>query len=159
MGNKMKYVIIAMSFATILSTLGVAGKDSESTTEKINLRGYTLRLEECEGKCVVKYAGEKHCGELVLDIRPPCQFVRDYKSDPLSYTYEDAGNATVLVVVGAIGDSECTDPLMKKGCGTQTQGVILRCQGVSASKRIVKGSVWCPSKGIDEKEFWMFAHW
>jgi hypothetical protein len=130
----------------------------ESDTTAIKLKGYTLNLQEHDGKCLITYVGQKQKGALVLGIKPPCQFVRDYKTAPLSYTYKDAQYATVLIIVGAIGDPESEDPLMKQQCGTQAQGILIRHEGISASKRIVRGDIWCPAKGADEKEFWMFAH-
>ncbi len=154
----MRRKIIGALLITIVAALAVAGGDDKLASEATKVRGYELRLEDREGKCVVAYTGRKRRGETTLEIPPPCQFARNWRGEPQSYTYQDLGPATVLIVVGGPLDARRTDPLMKEGCGTQAQAILLRRSGVSASKKIGKGSTLCPSAGLDEKMFSFLAH-
>lgn len=125
--------------------------------ELFQVKGIVLKLGEQSGECVVDYTRGQLSGQVATGLDAPCRWVADSKGAPRSHTYRDARNATVLVVIGGIGDPRSADPLVKQGCGTQTRALLLRTDGLSVSSRVVREGVWCPS-GVDEKEFWIFSH-
>ena len=131
--------------------------ESRVVFDHITIAGYELQLEERGAKCILIFSGHSHRGELTLSPKPPCRFVRDWKGDPQSFSYEDIGNAMIVILVGT-PSKEVSSDLSKRECGTESQGVILREQGVLVSKRIGRGSLICPSHGLDETEFWLFSH-
>jgi hypothetical protein len=64
----------------------------------------------------------------------------------------------VLLVVGGPITKRKADPLMKNGCGTQLQSIMVRKSGVRISKNVSKD--WyavCPSDGMDGKVFGIMA--
>ena len=131
---------------------------AQDAVAPVSARGYKLQLRERENRCVVAYAAGKRQGELQLELPPPCQFVHDEKGAVRSYFYKDVGKATALLVVGGPIDSQRKDKLMKDGCGTQAQVVLLTSRGVSTTKEIGHGGVFCPSGGVEEKMFSILAH-
>jgi len=124
----------------------------------VSARGYRLQLKTREGRCVVAYNQGKRQGVLKLEIPPPCHFVYNEKGTIQSYFYKDIGDATVLLVIGGPIDKRRTDKLMKEGCGTQAQAILLRRRDVSTTKEIARGGVFCPSGGVERKLFSVLAH-
>jgi hypothetical protein len=151
----MKRLVFCAIFAFGLLSSPLAAQDAVAP---VSLRGYKLQLKERENRCVVAYSSAKRRGELKLEIPPPCQLVRSEKGAVQSYFYKDIGNATALLVVGGPIDSRRKDKLMTDGCGTQAQVVLLRPRGVSTTKEIGHGGVFCPSGGVEEKMFSILAH-
>jgi hypothetical protein len=40
----------------------------------------------------------------------------------------------------------------------EIQGVIIKKKTIHLSKTVLQGGVYCKDKGVDEKDFWLFAH-
>jgi len=124
----------------------------------VSVRGYRIQLKTQEGRCVVAYSAGKRRGELKLELPPPCHFARNEKGTVQSYSYKELGNATTLLVIGGPIDKRRTDKLMKEGCGTQAQALLFRRRGVSTTKEIGRGGVFCPLGGVERKLFSVLAH-
>ena len=124
---------------------------------QVHVRGYELQLQNREGKCILTYVGHRKKGDIELGLLAPCEFVRDNKGSPQFYTYKGHGNPTVLIITGGPIDTTRRDSLMKDGCGTQIQVISLRQSSVKSSKVISDGPTVCPSQGLDEKVFGVFA--
>ncbi|MBI3775855.1 MAG: hypothetical protein HY273_09940 [Gammaproteobacteria bacterium] len=130
--------------------------------------GYKLSLFVRDGLCIARFEGQQHQGELTLAPTPPCLFVRKHgkSNDIESYFYKDKfdkgeDHIHVVVVTGTILPRNPDDPITpltkRDDCGSQTQALLLRKEGVLVSKRVAGGA--CAGLGLDGKEFWMFAHW
>lgn len=125
--------------------------------------GYKLSLFVRDGLCFARFEGQQHSGELTLVPKPPCFFVRKHsKSNEIeSHFYKDADHVHVVVVAGTVLPRDVDAPItplsMRNDCGSQGQALLLRKEGVLVSKRVAGGT--CPDMGLDEKNFWMFAHW
>jgi hypothetical protein len=119
--------------------------------------GYELSLIERNDGCYIGFSGHGHHGELQTSLELTCRFVVSPEGEKIQQVlYEDIGNGTVIIFVGTSGmepEFEMAPPVY---CGTQSQGVILRDEGVLLSKRIGNGRK-C-NVGEDEKEFWLFSH-
>jgi hypothetical protein len=107
-----------------------------------------LTLLEEGGRCILDTEGPNdRRGRLLLSFGGACGFVTDGKDNPLMHEYSDVG-LKALVIVGE----------MQQGCGPASQGVLIGGSGVALSVRVARGGPKCPSAGMDEKEFWLFAH-
>jgi hypothetical protein len=158
LGDQVAALVTAMLLP--LSAAGGAAVGALPASDHAVVAGYELRAEARDGRCVVSFVGRENRGELGLAPLPPCRFIRDFRGDPQHVVYKDIGEATVLIVVGTpvtLG-AEAAPPGRGEGCGTESQGIIVRKQGVLVSARVNRGSLKCPSRGQDEKEFWLFAH-
>ena len=102
----------------------------------------TVRGAECEARLGEQGAPVK------LQIAGPCAIMRDHKGNAQSYRYDDDGGVHVYVIVGEL----------KGECGTAAQGLLVRGQEMKASALIQRGSHKCPKVGLDEKDYWLFAH-
>jgi len=102
----------------------------------------TVRGAECEARLGPEGAPVK------LGLTGPCAIMRDHKGSAQTYRYDDAGGVQVYVIVGE----------MKGECGAAAQGLLVRGTEMKASALIQRGSYKCPKVGLDEKDYWMFAH-
>lgn len=82
-----------------------------------------------------------------LRIPPPCGFVRSPRGEALVHGYIDV-SADVVIVVGEL----------ERGCGRPSRGVLVRSTSVTLSPRLAHGPLKCVAKGMNEKEYWLFAH-
>jgi hypothetical protein len=154
----------------------VAPRHVSAETPDSLVAGYRVSLGADGDQCTLSYrwSADSVGHALRLDLRPPCHLMRWGARAPtepaasgarpsgaggslLAWTYSDADDATVIVVLGSGGDSASTN-LAARGCGTRAQGVVLRARGVSRSRRIRDGAPLCAESGLDEKELWLFAH-
>jgi hypothetical protein len=102
----------------------------------------TVRGAECEARLGEQGAPVK------LDIAGPCAIMRDHEGKAQTYRYDDAGGVQVYVIVGEL----------KGECGTAAQGLLVRGREMKSSALVQRGSYKCPKVGLDEKDYWMFAH-
>lgn len=115
--------------------------------------GFDLILRDAGDRCVVEASREAAKTVLDLEFRGPCDFVRDHRGEVMSHRYADAGNVTVVIVVGEIVVGE-----NKARCGPVTRGILLRDSGAKRSTRIGRGPQVCPASGLDEVEFSLYGH-
>lgn len=101
-----------------------------------------VRGAECEARLGLQGSPVK------LGLTGPCAIMRDHKGNAQTYRYDDAGGVQVYVIAGE----------MKGECGASAQGLLVRGQEMKASALIQRGSYKCPKVGLDEKDYWMFAH-
>jgi hypothetical protein len=147
-------ILILFSLSTI-----IGGKQVTPVAWKVQVRGYTFKLKEQDGKCILNYSGHRHQGELSLMIPSPCEIMRDNKGGPSFITYKDIGNTTVLLIVGGPTDSSRTDSWMKEGCGKSVQAILVRNNVVTVSAEIYnQGPIICPSDLLDEPYYWLLSH-
>ena len=119
--------------------------------------GYRLALVETDGECRLRYWSPGGEGEIGTEFAAPCRFVLEPSGErPMSVVYEDADNATVLIVVAEPFDDPDAPEDSAVFCGQYSRGVLLRPGSVRMSDRIAEGRI-C-ANGQDEKEFWLFAH-
>lgn len=130
----------------LLCAMAACGERAASPV--LTARGWTVGLLQGSPCAIEVRQGSGRASSLALAFGGSCDFIRDHKGEPRTYVYSDAGPATVLVAVGEI----------QNGCGPVSQGILIRDRGVSVSNRVARGSQKCPASGLDEKEFWMFAH-
>lgn len=125
-------------------------KESPSARPPVEAKagGYALTLQDSGTTCVVEASRGDVKTRLDLEFRGPCEFVRDHKGEVMSYRYADAGNVTVVIVVGEI----------KEKCGPVHRALLLRDSEAKRSVRVARGSLACPASGLDEVEFSLYGH-
>ena len=136
--------------ALCLSALlaGCASPPKPPTDQTVSVGNWTLSLGSNGTSCTV-FARDNAERQKTLNLRmrPPCGPVTDFRGTPQIHGYVDVG-ADVVVYVGEL----------ERGCGRVARGVLIGSTWVSVSPRIAHGPVKCVSDGMDEREFWRFAH-
>lgn len=141
--------------ALLAAGCSVAG---ERPMDEVSLMGSTLQLVEREGKCVLIHGSS----ESVLSPEPPCFFLRKPAGGgPQFYAYDDVGVDAVLIAAGTQVPAEKRDLwTLPEGavCGWHGQGVLIREGQVSLTVETLEGGLFCRDYGVDEKNYWHFAH-
>ena len=131
---------------------------TESVTDRGTAASLTFEVLNQSGQCVLRTGGKDHA----LVPKAPCYFVRaPGKAPPWSFEYSAVKTAATLIVVGSPA-SESTRKTWNLSpgavCGEQAQGVLVRGGAVIVTKNVREGGVYCRDSGMDEKEFYTFAH-
>lgn len=125
-----------------------------------------LDLTEIDGKELVILDKEKRCvlqagsAEFPLKPQPPCYFLR--RGGKLQqFSYADVGVDWTIIV----GGTPMAEPDRAKWnidptavCGSQTQGVLSKGGKVEITEAVHSGGAYCKEMGVDEKDFYSFAH-
>lgn len=150
------YLLILTAFICASCSAG----DNE-VSDQANIKGYDLVLRASQGLCYLdsKIGGMATSTRLKID--PPCYFLRQGSIQPQSFSYEDAGILSTIIMIG----SPITDEKRKKWnigdndkCGEGRQAILFKKSGMAVTEKILEGGVICKDKGADEKDFWYFAH-
>jgi hypothetical protein len=79
----------------------------------------------------------------------------------MAWRFGDLGGVTVLAAIGdPVSEAEWLKRPKLRGarCGARARGIrVLENNVVEVSKRIADGFV-CADGGLEEKDFWLFAH-
>ena len=116
----------------------------------------SLQILAKEKVCVLR-AGPK---DFPLQLTAPC-FVLRREGKVQSFPYRDVNLDFVVIVAGtAVSDAHRKTWNLREGelCGAQSQAVLGGRSGVRLSKAIHQGGVYFKQQGVDQKEFWSFAH-
>ena len=148
-------------FFTLLSfLLSSCSSATEVVTDEGTFMSYKLRLTSNDGACIL-YVNETSKYPLVP--KPPCYFTRRNNTRPQHYSYSDVNVDAVLIVVGTPINNE-KRKMLSPGlpdnlvCGEAIQGILIKKDVVRPSRNVQGGGVICKDKGLDEKDFWYFAH-
>jgi hypothetical protein len=128
------------------------------TTDGAELAGFRVRVIERETACWLVYEGGGTDGVLRSALAPPCRLVRRPSGEPEWFRYDDIEPPRAVAVL--VGTPDARDDASRPGapvyCGSAGQGVLLSEGGVALSLRVARGRL-C-ANGLDEKEYWLFAH-
>lgn len=136
----------------------------EAVTDTAVAAGQQLEIITREDDCVLRVnansATEKQ--EMQLSPKAPCHFLRmPGSTSPRSLQFDDVNTEAVLIVSGTPASEESRiiwklEPGLV--CGEESQGVLVRNGAVLVTQAVRKGGITCRDKGVDEKEYWAFAH-
>lgn len=153
--------------ATELSSQQLAQPNETQKAPSASINGFLLTIElGPEQKCTLAYrrvsqesSEEKKVG---LNMDGPCEFVRMRMPQPvsrvLSYSYGKGRNKySAVIVVGGKPDRSESDALMPGGCGIEIVAVSLFSDRLKTSEIVKLDSTICPSRGLDEKYFAIYA--
>lgn len=130
-------------------------------TDSARLGAYALAVISEEDRCALAIQGPSGERLLPLAPAPPCHFLRRGQAAPQSFAYPDVGVQAVLAIAGTpLSDAERERWGLpaEAVCGAEAQGVLLAQGGVRLSTHVASGGVACKDQGLDEKDFWSFAH-
>lgn len=126
--------------------------------------GQKLEIVARGGQCVVRAtpSSAAQAQEFRLAPKAPCHFLRlSGSTSPRSLRYADVSTEAVLVVSGTpVSEASRAMWKLEPGlvCGEESQGVLVRKGKVLVTRAVRKGGITCRDKGVDEKEYWAFAH-
>lgn len=154
----------------------------------VSVAGRALSLSELGGRCAltVGAAAGSEATRLALDLAAPCT-VLTWRSafstasaapsdgkpvggvgDAMAWRYPSAKGVTVVVVIGdSIPAAWRQNPYYpeheKRGyrCASSAQAALLPLEAnapVTLSRKQNEAGVFCAEIGMDEKNFWLFAH-
>lgn len=145
--------------ASVISSSCAA--NSDNTTDHAKIDGHSLTLKTSGAFCVLDIDDGDTIESKTLSVKPPCYFLRRDSEEPQSYSYNDVGILSTMIVI----DSQISDEKRKKWglseksiCGENRQGVLVKESGVVVTEKTLDGGVSCKDQGADEKDFWYFAH-
>ena len=123
--------------------------------DETTVDGTPLQIVGRENACLLRSGAT----EFPLRPKSPCFFLRrDGKVQ--TFRYGDAGVDWVVILAGtAVSDADRRTWNLGEAevCGTESQAVLQK-NGLRLAKSVHSGGVYCRDKGVDEKEFWAFAH-
>lgn len=147
--------------ATImLISSGCAANDSK-VTDYASISGYALTLKASKGSCLLESKIGDAVTSTILKVEPPCYFLRQENSKLQSFSYEDIGVLSTIMVIGSpISEKKKEKWAIAENavCGESRQGVLFKESGIAITEKTLEGGVVCKDKGADEKDFWFFAH-
>lgn len=125
--------------------------------------GRKLEILTRDGSCALRIdAGTAAAREIPLVPKAPCHFLRSSGgASPRVRQYLDVKTEAVLIVSGTpASDASRATWKLEPGlvCGEESQGVLVRGGKVLVTRAVRKGGITCRDKGVDEKEYWAFAH-
>ncbi len=127
-------------------------------TDSAAVSSRSFELLSRNGECVLRTGSVNH----PLAPKAPCYFVRSPgKETAWSIEYSDVKTTATLIVIGTpVSESarKTWNLLPNVVCGGEAQGVLVRDGAVFVTKSVRKGGIYCRDMGIDEKEFYSFAH-
>ena len=138
--------------------------ESAVVLDRASVEGQTLEIRSVNGTCVVRSTSAAGAAlkEVILVPKAPCHFLRSPGNDsPQVRAYQDVATEGVLIVSGtpASDVSRATWNLEPDlVCGEESQGILIRRGAISATRAVRRGGISCRDKGVDEKEYWAFAH-
>jgi hypothetical protein len=152
----MKYLIILIG---ALSFLGCE-KNSRIVTDNCSIDELVLTLVQNGSEAFLEHNSNHLKIDGKLQLTPPCFFLRK-NGEIQSYEYQDVGVNKVLILIGDIVDNEekkrfgAPDNAV---CGKKIQGVLIQADRIILSEKTISGAINCKDLGLDEKDFWDFAH-
>lgn len=151
--------------ASVPAQVAPAAAPSSPVTDSATVNGTNISLRSAENGCVAAFAdavsGNAVREPLALSPKAPCYFVRRNNSAPQVMQYADVSVNALLIVVGtAAGEDVRKNYSVSPGafCGTTTQALVFRTDSITLSKTVRQKTFVCKDAGVDEKEFWAFAH-
>jgi hypothetical protein len=146
--------------AIMIISSGCAANDSK-VTDHASISGYDLTLKASKDSCLLESKIGDNVTSTNLKVEPPCYFLRQENRKLQSFSYENIGVLSVIMVIGSpISEKKKEKWTIEEDvvCGESRQGVLFKESGIAITEKILEGGVVCKDKGADEKDFWYFAH-
>lgn len=164
-----------------------AGEPSPTlSTPEYSVAGHQIRLLVEEGGCWLTHrAAGKGLERLRFNLHPPCYLLTWQRpppqradaegvsdglplgniGDPIAWRYRSAKGVIAVAVIGdPIPDDIRSSSLYKSRqqqgylCASSMQGILFLGNKVRLSKKRENVGLFCVESGVEEKDFWMFAH-
>jgi hypothetical protein len=142
----LSFILVSCSFTT------------EIVTDIVILHPTSLSIVSKNGNCFFRIEG---IPDRLIAPKPPCHFMRKSDNKIQHYSYSDVNVEDVFIIVGTPISTQTREEwglTEKLVCGKEAQGILLKKGIFHITKNFVKGGVLCKDIGLDEKNFWHFAH-
>lgn len=139
------------------------GRDNHSitVTDSTVIDGVKLKLIDSSGVGKLITDSNKYRISGKIKIKTPCYFLRDRNNKVTSFSYSDIGVKHTLAIVGDILNNEEKSHYSSFSkdeiWGLKVQGILFK-NDIFLTDRIVFGGPFCVNIGLDEKDYWSFAH-
>ncbi|MFN0100967.1 MAG: hypothetical protein ACKV2U_02635 [Bryobacteraceae bacterium] len=170
-GKKLRGRALCIALAGLLFSCGkiqppaaVGGEAPvvSAITDIAEAENQKLEILSRDGGCILRVGGTANGRTIPLVPKAPCHFLRAAdRPVPGVFSYRDVNTEAVLIVSG----TPASEPVRKTWnlepglvCGEESQGVLIRGGTVLVTKATRRGGVTCRDRGVDEKEYWAFAH-
>ncbi|MGY5957692.1 hypothetical protein ACUY4R_000158 [Kosakonia sp. BK9b] len=128
-----------------------------AVTDSFDWQGHQLVLQQAQGKCELEIASPgKEKATHVLNMTPPCYFLRRGEAQPLHYAFPKQNVSAAFIILGTplTPDEQKTwNVSASMQCGTQGQGVFFTGKTFRLSEKSLNRMLLCKDKGTDEKNF------
>lgn len=129
---------------------------SATVLDEAAVEGTKLRILGLDDVCTLEIDGTRSR----LRPKAPCFFLR--RGGTLqTFAYKKAGVEWAVVVAGTPVRQDYRKAWnLREGdiCGEEMQGVLRKDERTAVTESVHSGGVYCRDHGVDEKEFWSFAH-
>lgn len=153
--NNMKTTIILIIGALLSSC-----QQTSIITDTTNIGKFKFELVQKNDQTLLRTILNKTKVEHELKLAPPCYFLRK-KGEIQTFSYPDVDIENVIIIIGDIAnyeDKENYEVDSSKVCGKKIQGLIIKNGNVILTGKTISGGLSCKDNGLDEKDFWDFAH-
>lgn len=124
--------------------------------DQVQVNGLAFELRAKDSSCALRVQNT----ELPLALTAPCFFLRRAEKVQ-NFSYPDVQLDMVLIVAGnPVPDAMRQRWNLRPGdvCGDHAQAVLGSGTDFRVSQAVHKDGLFCRDQGVDEKEFWSFAH-
>jgi len=150
----------AIIFLIIVFFTGFSCEESVFVTDSATIGSYSIELIQKENKAFLVTKSKGTAKEHALILKPPCYFLRE-GGKVQTFGYSDVEVDHVIIIIGDIASSEEKEMYKadtSKVCGKTIQGLLMKKDSAILSEKIISGAMSCKDNGLDEKDFWDFAH-
>lgn len=133
---------------------------SSPITDTTKIGKFNLDLVQINNQALIRIKSNTSQFEYELKLAPPCYFLRE-NGIIQTFSYPDVGVEKVILIIGDIANYEEKKKFgvdSGKVCGKKIQGLIMKNSNFALSEKTISGSLSCKDNGLDEKDFWDFAH-
>lgn len=150
-----------MKIFILTASLLIASCQQNSTkTDTVDIGAYKFELIQKGNEAILRTISNNKKSDVRLSLKPPCYFLRE-EGELQTFAYDDIGVESVAIVIGNIVDKVRKSEYgveSDKICGEKIQGFVIKHNNVFITEKTISGALSCKDNGLDEKDFWDFAH-
>ncbi len=152
--------IMKTTIILIIVVLLCSCHQTSTVTDTAKIGKFYFELVQINDQALIRITSDKTQVEYELELTPPCYFLREF-GEIQTFSYPDVDVEKVIVIIGDIANYKEKMNFgvdSSKVCGKKIQGLVMKNGSVIPSKQTISGSLSCKDNGLDEKDFWDFAH-
>ena len=145
---------------TLIAVLLAPYQQKSITTDTANIGKDKFELIQKGNEAFLISSSTRIKIEGNLKLTPPCYFLRE-KNQIQTFSYADVKADNVLIIIGNIAsndDKKHYGVNDDRICGKKIQGLVLKGNKAILTELTIDGALSCKDNGLDEKDFWSFAH-
>ncbi len=147
--------------ALLCLSLPLPVRATGAVQDSITVLGQVINLMAENGQCVLYAQTGAEKRRIALQPALPCFFLRHDKNRPQYFAYPARKIDAALIVGGTAPSAAQRGAWLlapDQLCGTELQGILLSGKQIRATRLVMTSGHACKDIGLDEKDFWTFAH-